>query len=503
MKNYKWIISIFFVATLIVGCNKDVLDVEYTNNPSFEQVFGGGEDVENLAAGLFNTWFHGNHHSNGGFHPVLATMADLVTCSHGNFGMRDASSEPRNGAWNNSPTYADASATEWTFDYMYSAISSANNIIKAIEGGTDLGTDGSDNARAIAVSRFIQGISHGSLAFYFDKAFVVDETAALEEDLNLAVSYKEVADAALGYLDEAISLANSNDFTIPAEWLGTPADVSSARFAEIANTYAARILSYTPRNQVDMSQVDWARVKTYADNGISSDFNILLDGGTKWHVTMTYYITSANGWGQTDMYVVNMMDPDNQPAIWEDNPNFPHPPASSNPLDKRLLTDFDFVASNTFRPERGYYHFSNYKYTRYIPTFSAQWPGFGEHPEIRKAENDMLRAEARIYLNEYGDAADIINAGTRKTRGEMPDVAQVKEDLIQAVHHERFVECYVTGLGLQYMEMRKLDLLQAGSPLHFPIPGATLEKFGEAPPFYTFGTVAKADGVNTSNGGWK
>lgn len=502
MKNIR-IIPLVLLITCFVGCDKSLLDVKYENDPGFDQVFAGGEDVENLAAGLFNTWFHGNHHQDGGFHPILATAADLVTCSHGNFGMRDASSEPRNGAWNNSPTYTDASATEWTFDYMYSAISSANNIIKAINAGTNLGQDGADNPRAIAVAKFIQGIAHASLAFYFDKAFVVDENSVLEEDLDLAVPYHEVAAAAVAFLDEAIQIATDNSFTIPAAWLGTPEDVSSARFVQLANTYAARALSYTPRNKSDLAAVNWQQVKQYADNGIDSDFLIQLDGGTQWHVTMTYYITSANGWGQTDMYVVHMMDPDNQPQIWEDRPDFPHPPASTDPLDKRLLTDFDFVASNTFRPERGYYHFSNYKYARYIPLFSANWPGNGPYAEVRITENDMLRAEARTYLGEYADAATIINESTRVTRGEMPNVGADEAELVKAIHHERFVECYVTGLGLQFMEMRKLDLLQTGTPLHFPIPGATLEKFSVSPPFYTFGTVAKADGIGTSNGGWR
>lgn len=501
MKSYK-LISIIFLVIGFSSC-KDVLDIKYENNPGYDQVFSSPEDFENMASGLFNTWFHGQHHQNGGFHPILATAADLVTCSHGNFGMFDSSIEPRNASWNNSPTYVYQSATAWTFDYMYSAISSANAIAKAVNDGMEFGPGGADNARALAISKFIQGISHASLAFYFDKAFIVDENSELENNVEAAVPYKEVRDAAIGYLDEAISLASQNTFTVPAAWLGTPEPVSSAQLAKIASTYAARTLSYTPRNKTDLAEVNWQRVKTYADNGIDSDFIIQLDGGTLWHVTMTYYITSANGWGQTDMYVVNMMDPANQPQIWEDRPDFSHPPASTNPLDKRLTTDFTFVASNTFRPERGYYHFSNYRYTRYTSLFSQNWPGNGPFSEVRLAENDMLRAEARTYLGEYADAASIINAGTRTTRGEMPAVSANRDDLVKAIHHERFVECYVTGLGLQFMEMRKLDLLQTGTPLHFPIPGATLERFGLGEPFYTFGTVARADGINTSNGGWK
>ncbi|MBK6979272.1 MAG: hypothetical protein IPH28_21080 [Cytophagaceae bacterium] len=61
----------------------------------------------------------------------------------------------------------------------------------------------------------------------------------------------------------------------------------------------------------------------------------------------------------------------------------------------------------------------------------------------------------------------------------------------------------VTGVGLQFFEMRKLNLLQKGTPLHLPLPAKTLETFGESLPYYTYGTEAKADGINTSNGGWR
>ena len=115
----------------------------------------------------------------------------------------------------------------------------------------------------------------------------------------------------------------------------------------------------------------------------------------------------------------------------------------------------------------------------------------------------MLRAEARAYTADLIGAAIIINAGTRKTRGEMADVIPLSANVIQAIHHERHVELYTTGFGLQFFEMRKRDLLQKGTPLHLPIPAKTQQTMGLTPPFYTFGTVAKADGTNTSNGGWR
>jgi hypothetical protein len=199
------------------------------------------------------------------------------------------------------------------------------------------------------------------------------------------------------------------------------------------------------------------------------------------------------------MYVVNLMDP-TQPQHWDNDASFPHPPASTNPIDERLTTDFEFTASNSFRAERGYFNFSNYRSKRYDALYIN---AIGNKPEVMKSENDMLQAEARAYTGDLTGAATIINAGTRVTRGNMTPVAPVLNDIIKAIHHERHVEMYTTGVGLQFFEMRKLDLLQKGTPLHMPIPAAILQLFQLTPPFYTFGTVAKADGIGTSNTGWR
>jgi starch-binding outer membrane protein, SusD/RagB family len=490
---------LFFTALLTVGlagCKKDLLDVPNGNDPDFLKVYAKGEDVENVAAGLFNAVFHGEHDFTG-VQMMMAVAADHATCSWGNAGMRDMSWEPRNNGWNNSPSYGNGPVLKATYDKMYSAISTASKVIKAIDNGVDIGDNGAGNARAIAAARFVQGWAYGNLALLFDKAHVVDEATSVEGVLETAITYKQVATAALGYLDKAITEANST-FTIPASWFGTPGDISSADFKKMCNTAAARILAYLPRNKTELAAVDWAKVKTYADNGITADWNIVMDGTSTWYFEAGDYLTYP-GWGRTDMYVVNLMDP-TQPKHWDDSPTFPHPPASTNPVDQRLNTDFQFLASNDFLAARGYYHFSNYRNKRYDAIYVA---AIGEKAEVMKAENDLLKAEARAYTGDLAGAAAIINAGTRVTRGGMAPVAAVLADIVKAIHHERHVELYTTGMGIQFFEMRKLNLLQKGTPLHFPIPAKILELFRLSPPFYTFGTEAKADGIGTSNAGWR
>lgn len=482
---------------VISGCKK--LDVgKNPNNPDFEDVYSNPASVRSIAGGLFNTWYNGTHSYSNSPYLMLATASDNVTCSWGNQAMRDMSWEPRK-AWDNSSNYTYQSVTKNFFDYMYKSINTASNVLTALSKGLNIGTNGSDNNLVKAFCKFNQGVAYGELALFFDKGFIVDENTTIPNaDLNAAVSADKVADAAVKYLDDAISLSTQNSFSVPASWLGTASDYSSADFAKLCNSFAARILANMPRNRTQIASVNWAKVKAYADAGVTKDFTIQQDGYVNWYAEGGDYSTFP-GWGKVDMYVVHLMDT-TEPAHWDDTPSFPAPPASTNPQDQRINTDFEYSSLNWFQPARGYYHFSNYRYARYDNSYAL---GDGPVPELMKAENDMLRAEARTYLNDLAGAATIINTGTRVTRGNMTPVTPDVAELEKAILHERHVEMYITGMGLQFFAMRKLNLLQKGTPLHFPLPGKTLETFGAPKPYYTFGGVGNADGINTSNVGWR
>lgn len=490
-KINKYLLIAFASSGLLFGCKK--MDVANGNNPDLIGVLGDGPQLEAAASAMFNTMFKGEH-SASGVEAMLATAADHVTCSWGNFGMRDLSWEPRDFAWNNTPVYANAGQLKYSYDQWYSAIGTATDVLNVLNSGITIG--GSADTRAKAFAKFTFGLAYGNLALLFDKAHIVDDKKTAEPTVESAVPYKDVAAAAIGYLQEALALTDGS-FSIPAAWLGTAADISSTDFKKIINTLAARILSYLPRNKTELAAVDWAKVKSYADAGITSSWTIVMDGTNKWYFEAGDYLTYP-GWGRTDMRVVHMMEP-SLPEHWDDSPSFPHPAEPATSLDARLKTDFQYMGSNDFNAARGYYHFTCYRNKRYDDIYVN---GVGPKPQIMSVENDLLRAEARAYTGDLAGAAAIINAGTYVTRGKMAPVAANLTDIINAIHHERHVELYTTGCGIQFFEMRKLDLLQKGTPLHFPIPGGILQLFGITT-FYTFGTTAKADGTGTSNKGWR
>src|SRR3989441_13366846 len=84
-------------------------------------------------------------------------------------------------------------------------------------------------------------------------------------------------DSALARFDEAIQLAKTHTFTVDASFFNKPGVAyDNISVAQIANTMAARLLAYFARDSAENRDiaaggvVDWARVASYADSGISS-----------------------------------------------------------------------------------------------------------------------------------------------------------------------------------------------------------------------------------------
>jgi len=341
----------------------------------------------------------------------------------------------------------------------------------------------------------MHGLSLGYIGLLYDKAFIVTH----ETDLTFAVEpspYKDVIAAAVKSLDEAIAISKASTFTIPTEWL--PGESwSNIEFAQLASSFAARLLVFSSRNKTEDNATDWNKVYTYAKNGIQKDFAPLADDITWYSLYQTYSVYA--GWGFIDMYVINLMDP-NMPANFPLSGSFDDLPnkGKATSVDARLESDYQYMSSCPFKPERGYYHFSSYRYKRldqYLKTWTEPMP------EFRKAENDYLLAEAAARTNKVAEAASVMNASARVTRGKLSPLAADQATILKAIHYERIVELMLSGMGIQYFQMRKENLLQKGTILHFPIPGAQLEVMQMD--YYTFGATKGVAGVDYSNGGWK
>ena len=125
----------------------------------------------------------------------------------------------------------------------------------------------------------------------------------------------------------------------------------------------------------------------------------------------------------------------------------------------------------------------------------------GPMKELSAYDNQLMLAEAYARTNMIAEAAAIINNpdNPRIARGQLPEVLENKDDILNVIFYERYIELFNNGYLISFCDMRRTDDLQYGTPLHFPVPAADLITLGKD--IYTFGGEKNADGVNTSTGG--
>lgn len=502
MKNTYRIIFLFLIAMFVAGTGcKKFDDIENLDTPSTEDVLSSPEDVRALAGSALNTWWVGTRAWGSGpyynsLQYALLVMADQYTCSWGNFAMRDMSTEPRI-PWNNSSSAPDKDVTESIWYGMYRANFQANSVLTVLNGGLTL----EDEPMMRAICYFIQGSSHAMVANTFDQAFYSDENTPVEQ--LVLTSPEEVLAKSIIKLDECIALCEQNTFTFDDGWLNG-ITFTNEDLGKLANSYAARMLIQSPRTAAQNAALDWSKILAYAEKGIDFDFYVISNGlfedGATWYDEPKEYLNLPT-WGRIDCRIINLMDPE-YPARYPADGSLPtvhNGDGQAFSDDARLLSDFEFLPSNNFKPDRGYYHYSHYRYDRYTDNAMI---GVGELMDMRKAENDMMIAEARARTGDLGGAINVINESTRVSRGELPPVDgnATLEQVLDAIFYERDVELIGAGYGVAYFDMRRRDMLQRGSLLNWPLPAQELLVLQI--PNYTFGGAANADGINTSDGGW-
>jgi hypothetical protein len=496
------------------------LDVANPNEPDAKRALSDPGGVQAIAGGTFRTWF--NTHQGMDAAGPLTTMADSYTASWNNFYMRLYSSStissdgptcigcaPRT-YWRNDPADAERTAVEHNWYGYYAALSSANDVVTAVRKNNIVITDAATTKMVETVGVLMQGMTMGELSLSYDSAFVVDENSDLA---NLKFSHRQVLrDTAVAKLQAAATLADANAFTTPASWTNGNS-YSSTQIAKLARTYAARILTYYPRNGTENAATDWAKVTTLASAGISSgtafDFVFTGDGaGNLFFDDLKYWAEDLTT-ERVHTRVAHMLDPVTQKDPWPNPGGNPQP----NSPDKRLGdgsyggpgdvagwftvpktanagTDFAYSTKAIFRPARGMYHQSNITHIRYDyiggndPAGSGG--GFGRAPVITATENDLLWAEGLIRSGgSLLTASNLIN-NTRVTRGGLTPAtpADLTAGLLTKLQYEQDIE--LIGLGdAVFFNRRRIDGLEPLTPRQMPVPAKELQVLGKT--LYTFG----------------
>jgi hypothetical protein len=490
-KIYKLTIAvIMFMGLMIQSCAD--LEVENLTEPDSARALANPDDLKGLAGGALKV-AHSAAQDYDGPAMSMDVMADHSTCSWGNAAMRDLSSEPRKG-FNNSLTYPYFPVVRAPWESWYSAISSVNDVLKAIEDGVKIGTNGSDNPMVKAWCYFVSGYTHECLGITFDKANFIAWNTNL--DALTLLPYKDVLDSCITLFDKAIEIADANEFLIPTSWVAGQT-ITNVELSRLANSFAARAMVLGSRNKAQNEAIDWAKVLAYTQKGIQNDFAPEIGDTYNWNDTYFAQLTYS-GWGRVDNRIINILD-HSKPSRWEDGNTVGYGVATS--ADHRLATDFQYLSAQAFNPTRGYYHFSSYRYSRYDYVTSSVWYGDKPKPSFLAWENELMKAEAKLRTGDIPGAVTILNspAGARKVRGQLPDVtSNVAADVLRIIMDERDIELFFTGMGISFCDMRRTDRLLSGTILHYPVPATELEITNV--PIYTIS--GSPDGINISNGGW-
>ena len=453
----QWV-GIVTLAAAVGACND--LNVENPNAPDAKRALSDPNAVEALGAGAMRTWFNAFEHlSSAG---VLSVQSRTFSASWNNANMNFYSSidnptappedwNRMSRSWQNDPSAAGRTsveafwngATDQTTVFrsgFYAALSAANDALSAIRtNNVVIGTD-ANTKRLETIDVFMQGASLMMLALNYDKAYIVDETT--DPSALVYSNRKEVRDAAITKLQEAITLANANEFTTPATWTNGNS-YSNVQIAQIAITMAAMTLAYYPRDNSEVGSVDWAQVASFASQGMSAgtpvDFWFVADASAWSHEVLAWFGEIDSG--RLHTRVSHLLDPATQKDPWPEGGN----PQPSSP-DKRLGdgsfgdsdtqesfkttpktaaagTDFAWTANGqAMRVDRGQYHQSNLAYIRYdqsgVQDPALQYGNKGPMPAINASLNDLIWAEAllRQGAGSAAQAAALIDK-TRVGRG--------------------------------------------------------------------------------------
>jgi len=272
------------VATLLVAGGCETLNISNPNAPDSPRLLSDPATVQSIAVGALRSWYN----TAQAMDPdgSLIVMARSHVASWNNWQIRiytgcTTGAAPTYGTcgttigtyprieWQNDPTAAARVQIEANWYGYYSALSSSNDVLKAIRVSNLVITDAATTKMVETMGVLTQALTLSGIALSYDKGFIVDYNTDIK---TLQFSTRaQMRDAALAKFDEAITLANANKFTVPDNFFNTPGtSYDNKMIAQIANTMAARTLVYYARNAAETGAVDWARVVGYASKGISS-----------------------------------------------------------------------------------------------------------------------------------------------------------------------------------------------------------------------------------------
>jgi hypothetical protein len=478
------------------------LIVDNRNNPPIETLRKQPKEFEGLIGGSFTSMLYPviNGSTNG--NPagatwytasfVYASAEQTATLQGGNVAYARDLPAPRRRI-NNASLICNA-VCEWGPRTFWDEIGGANYLPR--EGLMALNADSGRFAaagvyvpRMRAFAKFVQGWAWGYAAMFFDSIHTVTEfdvvpggegdyRAHTEWSATRLVEWKLGVDSARWALDEAIRIAEDPatdpvKFAFPEEkgqvtWFGTSAAVSKEKFAQMANTLAARILVLSARDPAGRAALPWDTVLAYTEKGVreGNDYRIQLSSSraSGMLTRMQGNTTGGTNNGRWNYHTIGMAD---QPFTvgadstltskttsnyrdWISKPFSTRERFNIVTPDRRITgtyrngipnptSDGTYTCyradNNGFVADRGSHLFSAYQFGRHrleqqVPCRGATGTvniaagtangQNGDQALITARENDLLMAEALLHLGRADEAISLLNKS--RAKGGLPDI---------------------------------------------------------------------------------
>ena len=535
-RNFKKFATSSLIALILASCAD--LSVENLNAPNESDVITDPTAYIPLLQGSYDDAFY----QLNGFEGILLDgQADYMTTTNRSNGFWDFSFQPRMRV-NNTTGYAYAFVMNNPWLRFYSAIGSANDVIRVIQNDNQtIVVDGVDlTQKYLAAAYFLRGVSTGYLGMLYDQALILDENSGVVDPSP----YADVIEASIADLQRAITTAEgASNF----DWdlLPTGESLDLAAFRGFANSFAARILIGKARTDAEakaLPTTEYDRIIAFAKAGAGQGAAGVPDNYLFSTVTpyvfyhdyadwSGYYIAANDGYLPVDVRVMQLLQRDylgTTPPfdfiVTRDGDGNLLPMAEMVSDDPR--TEY-FWHSETFgflSQSRDLRLFTSYQNNRIYG--DNDWGGYAEFPVpfFIKAEMEYILAEAEFRKGNKVAAAGYLNASpfgtgvTDLTPFELPAVTleAMSEDglsggyeisttapdaaFVYALQKEQAVELtYFANMASNLIFMRRHDLLQTGTPLHWPVPAATIEIVATLSP-YSFG--GESD-VATGTADWR
>ena len=320
--------ALFGALALGLGACTDPLAVNNSNNPDRKRVFGAASDLESFVGSTYAIAHAGtlgaasvlSGGSNDGLQPQLLTMGMESVSGLANFAMGPRSSICTSGGCSGRTAIDNGINSQGNIGNLRDFIIEHRAARLATLGLARLQVLGSlgsatRDGRARAFGKFVEGVALGNLALAYDSAAIVTESNTDSADVPLS-SYTDVMAAALGDLDSAITIAgtvstSSDGFPLPANWINeASATISKTLFLQFVHSYKARFLAGVARTKAERDAVNWGRVITEVNAGITSDFNVLMSPTNGWDVAwpLQHYATGSASWHQMSQFFLGMAD---------------------------------------------------------------------------------------------------------------------------------------------------------------------------------------------------